>query len=96
MPNAGIMILGLCDDGQMDMTHDLFLDMEAKGVMHNCTIFTTLMRKNETSKFFELLHSMDKRNVMPDASIVSIGVRLLVKNEISLNLMPKFKRQLIR
>ena len=85
--------MGFVTMGQMDKTHDLFLDMEANGVMHNCAIFTTLMRKNEISKIFELLHSMDKRNVMPDASIVSIGVRLLVKNEISLNSMPKFKRQ---
>ncbi|GAY61272.1 hypothetical protein CUMW_208650 [Citrus unshiu] len=90
------MIHGLCNDGQMDKAHDLFLDMEAKGVEPNFLIFNTLMlgfiRNNETSKVIELLHRIDKRNVMPDASILSIVVDLLVKNEISLNSIPHFKR----
>ncbi|KAH9696326.1 pentatricopeptide repeat-containing protein [Citrus sinensis] len=92
-----IMIHGLCNDGKMDKAHDLFLDMEAKGVEPDCVTFNTLMlgfiRNNETSKVIELLHRMDKRNVMPDASTLSIVVDLLVKNEISLNSIPQFKSQ---
>ena len=61
-----------------------------------CPIVPYLLCLCERMRHQKFLHSMDKRNVMPAASIVSIGVRLLVKNEISLNLMPEFKRQLIR
>ena len=91
------MIHALCTDGKMDKAHDLFLDMEAKGVAPNCVTFNTLMlgciRNNETSKVVELLHRMDERNVIPDGSTLSIVVDLLVKNEISLNSIPQFKSQ---
>ena len=70
--------------------------MEAKGLEPNFVIFNMLMlgfiRNIETSKVIELLHRMDKRNEMPDASTLSIVVDLLVKNEISLNSIPQFQR----
>lgn len=76
--------------------HDLFFDMEAKGVAPNCVIFLRLMRKNETSEVIQILHSIDKRNVMPDAFMFSIVVDLLVKKEIielMLISIPQFKTQ---
>ena len=56
-------------------------------LIHGC------IRINEPSKVIELLHKMKEKNVMPDASIVSIVVDLLAKNEICLNSLPSFPGQ---
>ena len=92
-----IMIHGHCDDGRMDKAHDLFIEMEENAVAPNVITFGTFIHGfsqiNEPSKVIELLHKMKEKKVMPDASIVSMVVDLLVKNEISLNPLPSFPVQ---
>ena len=88
-----IMIHGHCDDGRMDKAHDLFLEMEENAMAPNVITFGTLIHGlsqiNEPSKVIDLLHKMREKKVIPDASIVSIVVDLLVKNEISVISCPR-------
>lgn len=86
------MIYGLCNEGQVGKANDLHFDMEAKGLATDFVIFNSLMygfiQNNETSKVIELLLKREEKNVMS-----SIVEDLLVKYEISLNLLPSFPVQ---
>ena len=55
MPNVvtyDILIRGLCNDGQMDEVHDLFFDMEAKGVREIVSFFARLCERMRHQKLF--------------------------------------------
>ncbi|KAK1567573.1 hypothetical protein Q3G72_013738 [Acer saccharum] len=83
--------------GKLEKANDLLLGMEEKGCIQDVVTFATLMRgfiqNNEKSNVVELLHKMVKRNLIPNASIVSMVIDLLVNDENyreCLNSLPSF------
>ncbi|KAK2638768.1 hypothetical protein Ddye_026563 [Dipteronia dyeriana] len=88
LPNAityTIIINGLCKEGRLEEANDLLLNMEGKSFAPNVITYDTLIRgflhNDETTKVVKLLHKMAERSIMLDASIASIVIYLLLKDE---------------